>query len=243
MDQEKFIKACDTVIYSEVVREGIGTLSEKTLHAVLKNYFEPNTCNQEIKIGRHYADIYNGSEIIEIQTKQFNKLRNKLTAFLPEHKVTIVYPITHEKTLFWINEETGEVSKGRKSPKRGSKYYLFKELFYLKSFLNHPNLQFCITLVDVEEYRFLNGWSKDKKKGSSCSDRIPIRIQEEIIVGTGSYESLIPEDLTENFSSKDYAKSAKVPLRLAQTALNLLTEVNAVERVGKKGNLILYNRK
>lgn len=243
MNQEKFVKACDTVIYSEVVREGIGTLSEKTLHAVLKNYFEPNISNQEIKIGRHYADIYNGDEIIEIQTKQFNKLRNKLAAFLPEHKVTIVYPIAHEKILYWVNEETGEITKGRKSPKRGSKYQIFKELYYIKSYLNNPNLQFCITLVDLEEYRFLNGWSKDRKKGSSCSDRIPVRIQDEIIVGNSSYNTLIPEDLIENFTSKDFAKSAKVPLGLAQIALNILTEVNAVERIGKKGNLILYNRK
>ena len=116
-------------------RIGIGTLSEKTLHAILKNTYEPDEDKQEIPIGRFYADIYADGEIIEIQTAQFNRMREKLAAFLPEYPVTIVYPIAKEKWLLWIDEETGEIKEKRKSPKKGNPYIGFPELYKIKMFL------------------------------------------------------------------------------------------------------------
>ena len=73
------------------MRQGIGTLSEKTVHAVMKNYYAPDTDMHEIPIENFVADIYNGQEIIEIQTRAFNKMRRKLDAFLPLYPVTIGY--------------------------------------------------------------------------------------------------------------------------------------------------------
>lgn len=241
MNQNQFLTSCEKVINAEVTREGIGTLSEKTLHAVLKNYFEPDQNYHEIKVGKHYADIYNENGIIEIQTKQFNKLRNKLEVFLKDYRVTVVYPIPYEKMLYWVDEETGEVSKGRKSPKRGSAYAIFPELYKIKSVLNHTNIRFCIALVNIEEYRFLNGWSKDRKKGSSCNDRIPTMLVEEIYIDSKeAYRRFIPDSLPEQFDSREFAKAAKISISLAQVVLNILTEVNAVDRVGKRSRSILY---
>lgn len=99
-------------------RLGIGTLSEKTVHAIFKDYYEPDEDHQEIPIENYVADIYKDGEIIEIQTRQFNRMRGKLQAFLPLYPVTIIYPIPYEKWLIWIDEDSGELSKKRKSPKR-----------------------------------------------------------------------------------------------------------------------------
>ncbi|MCD7835299.1 MAG: hypothetical protein LUG83_01285, partial [Lachnospiraceae bacterium] len=79
---------------------GIGTLSEKTVHAVLKNYYTLNENNQEIPIGNYIADIFLDGKIIEIQTRQFNKLRDKLKSFLPIYPVTVCYPIPRENILY-----------------------------------------------------------------------------------------------------------------------------------------------
>ena len=95
------------------MRQGIGTLSEKTVHAVMKNYYAPDTDMHEIPIENFVADIFTGQEIIEIQTRAFYKMRRKLDAFLPLYPVTIVYPIPHIKWLSWIDEETGETSPKR----------------------------------------------------------------------------------------------------------------------------------
>lgn len=244
MNQELFQKACDQVINSSVLREGIGTLSEKTVHAVLKNYYEPNSNNHEIKVGRFFADVYNEYGIIEIQTRQFNKLRAKLTTFLKDYMVTVVYPVTHEKILYWIDDATGEISKGRRSPKRGNCYAIFPELYRIKMMLKNDNIRFCIALIDVEEYRVLDGWSKDRKKGATLRDRIPTKLVEEIYINSlDDYENFIPLTLKPQFDSKEFAKEAKIPKVTAQVTLNILTEVGAVVRVGKRGNSILYQRK
>ena len=99
IDERRFEAAREKVIGGGKVQQGIGTLSEKTVHAVLKNYYAPDTDMHEIPIENFVADIYTGSEIVEIQTRSFNAMRRKLDAFLPLYPVTIVYPIPHEKWL------------------------------------------------------------------------------------------------------------------------------------------------
>ena len=243
VDKERFDIVCDMVVNSVATRDGIGTLSEKTLHSVLKNYYESDSTKQEIKIGAKVADILNESGVIEIQTRQFNKLRGKLGAFLPDYPVTIVYPVASCKWLCWIDEITGEITPRRKSPKKGKPHQIFVELYKIKEFLNNPNLRIKIVMVEVEEYRFLNGWSKDRKKGSSCSDRIPIGLEEEINIETVSdYSKLIPDELPEKFTTKDYSKIAKVSVTLAQVSLNVMCSVGAINLVGKQGRLKLYER-
>lgn len=240
-DKEAFEKAKKKIIGIDRQRLGIGTLSEKTVHAILKNYYEPDEDRQEIPIENYVADIYADGEIIEIQTRQFNKMRNKLEAFLPLYPVTIVYPIPREKWLIWIDEESGELSKKRKSPARGNVYIAFPELYKIKMFLKDPNLRIKLVFLDMEEYRLLNGWSKDKKKGSSRYDRIPTELVEEVdITCLQDYMQFIPYELEEEFTSRDFARAAHINVQLAQTVLNILYHVGVITRTGKKGNQYLY---
>ena len=148
MDQKRFEEAKRKIIGVDRQRLGIGTLSEKTVHAIFKDYYEPDEDHQEIPIENYVADIYKDGEIIEIQTRQFNRMRGKLQAFLPMYPVTIVYPIPYEKWLIWIDEDSGELSKKRKSPKKGSTYQAFKELYKIKMFLKDPNIRFKFVLVN-----------------------------------------------------------------------------------------------
>lgn len=240
--EQRFEEAKKKIIGIDRQRLGIGTLSEKTVHAILKNYYEPDEDKQEIPIENYVADIYSEGKIIEIQTRQFNKLRGKLSAFLPLYPVTIVYPIPREKWLIWIDEESGELSKKRKSPAKGNPYTAFIELYRIKMFLKNPNLRLRLVLLDMEEYRLLNGWSQDKKKGSSRFDRIPTKLVEEIEIDClADYMQFVPYELSDSFTTKDFAKAAHIPVALSQTVLNILYYVGTVERVGKKGNFYLYS--
>lgn len=241
LDIERFESARNKVIGMERKRMGIGTLSEKSVHAIFKHYYEPEEDKQEIPIGRYVADIFTGSEILEIQTRQFNKMRDKLSAFLPEYPVTIIYPIPREKWLIWIDEESGELSKRRKSPKKGNAYLAFMELYKIKIFLRDPNLRLKLVLTDMEEYRLLNGWSNDRKKGSTRYDRIPIRLVEEVEVErVEDYMQFVPYEIIEPFTTKDFAAAAHIPASLAGIVLNLLHYVGTVKRIGKKGRAYLY---
>ncbi|BCN30015.1 hypothetical protein [Anaeromicropila herbilytica] len=243
MEKDRFDEVSKDMIASERQKNGIGTLGEKTLHAILKNYYEPKIENQEIRMNGYVADIVNEHGIIEIQTRSFDKLRRKLDVFLELQPVTIVYPIPYIKWLKWVDNETGEVQKPRKSTRKGTPYMIFPELYKIKSYLSHPNINLCIVMLNLEEIKILNGWSRDKKRGAEKVDRIPTEIVEEIMVTSRSeYLKLIPDELIEPFTSKDYKEATKLSLSVAQTALNVLYSVGAVKRVGKDGRLYLYER-
>lgn len=118
MDSLRFQKACEEVIGVKRERSGIGTLSEKTLHAVLKKYLEPHAENHEVPLGNYVADIIGENGVIEIQTGSFTPLRPKLEVLLDCTDVTVAYPIAEVKYMRWIDPETGEVSPPHKSPKK-----------------------------------------------------------------------------------------------------------------------------
>lgn len=241
MTKETFEQAKEKIIGKDRLRQGIGTLSEKTVHAVLKNAYAPDEDMHEIPIENYVADIYTGKEIIEIQTRQFNKMRDKLSTFLPLYPVTIVYPLPHKKWLIWIDEETGEMSSKRKSPLTGNPYMAFIEFYKIKSYLTDKNLRLKIVLMDMEEYRLLNGFGKDKKKGSSRYDRIPTDLIAEVeIERTEDYLQFVPYELGDNFTAKDFAKAAKIPLRLAQTTVHILHYVGVLTHTGKVGRSYCY---
>ena len=241
--KQQFHTICDEVINGIRTENGVGTLQEKTIHAVLKNFYEPDSSKQEQKIAGFVADIFTGQEIIEIQTRGFYKLRRKLEAFLPLYPVTIVYPVNHHKCLRWVNQTTGEVSKPRKSPKTGSALSIFPELYRIKMFLPHNNLKFHIVLLDVEEYRLLDGWSKDHKKGSSRNDGIPTDLYDIVTLETQSdFARLLPEELPEEFTSADLRQQLHCNKALAGVMLNILSHIGIVHKTGKIGNNIVYHR-
>lgn len=241
MSNERFRIACSNVIGREKTRNGIGTLGEKTLHAVLKDYFEPHKENQEIRVGKYVADIVGEDGVIEIQTRQFNKLLKKLEEFLEYCNVTVVYPVPCVKYLSWIDTETGEVTSRRKSPKKGTIYDAADELYRIKYTLDNPRFNLCICLLEIEETRYLNGWSKDKKRGSSRCDRVPTELCGEIYFRCpADYKAFVPEGLGEEYTSADFAKAAHIRRGTAQTVLNLLTYLEVVRRVGKRSNSYVY---
>lgn len=241
MDQKHFEEAIKMVVGAERIRAGIGTLQEKTLHAVCKYYYGPDESSHEILINGYVADLYTGTEIIEIQNGNFNKIRDKLEVFLAEYQVTLVYPIPHTKWLIWVDEETGELSKKRKSPVTGNAYRAFSELYRIRHFLGRENLRLRFPLIDMEEYRLLNGWSKDRKKGSVRYDRIPVALFDEVVIECREdYLLFLPYDLPEIFTTADLGKAAGIPRKTAGLVLNILLGLGILERIGKQGRFYLY---
>lgn len=240
-DKEKFKQACEKIIGRERDRGPIGTLSEKTLHAVLKNYFEPYTENHEIKLGSFYADVVGENGIIEVQTRNLYKLKEKLMYFLAVARVTLVFPLPRVKYVSWVNQETGEVSSKHKSPKKGKPADCFYELYGLKSLLKHPNLTVCVVMLDVCDYRNLDGWGTGNKRGSTRNDRIPLDICEEIYLRTPEdYLNLISFPLPAEFTTADFKEASGTPLPYASRAVNILYHMGLCEKIGKRGRSNLY---
>lgn len=243
MDKKRFEEIRDAAVSSGREGRSIGTYKEKTLHAILKDYYAPDKSMQEISVDGYVADIYTGQEIIEIQTANFNKMRAKLNCFLPNYPVTVEYPIARIKYLSWINEATGECSKPRKSPVKGSVYRAFVELYKIKSILSQENLCLCFPMLEVEEYRLLNGWSQDKKKGSCRYDRIPRALLDEIrLEKPEDYLRLIPENLPEPFTALEFGKAVGEKKQIAGIVLHVLNYLNVLERCENRGRFYTYRR-
>ena len=240
-DKERFSEACHALYGAVPSRNSIGVLSEKTLHSVIKRFIEPNEALQEVKVGGYFADIKNDDGIFEVQTRSLNRLRAKLTSYLEIETVTIVYPIPAVKRLTWIDAQTGELTSPRKSPKRGSYFDAFPELYKLDMLIANESLRVLLLMVDMDEYRYLNGWSADGKKGSTRHERYPIALAGSLLIATKEdYEGLLPSDLCSPFTSKDFASAARIRTRIAQTVLTVLSKRGAVQCIGKSGRLNLY---
>ena len=239
-NEDRFDRAIATVVTRRHENHGIGTLSEKTVHAVVKCYMEPDEDYHETPIDGYVADIFREDHVIEIQTGNFDKLRGKLQTFLPNYKVTVVHPIPAKKTLCWVDPETGEIVERRKSNKHGTPAMIFEELYRIRPFLKDPNLSIVILLIDMEETKLLDGYGPKKKKSATKYDRLPLGLVEEIhLDGPEDYRMLIPIEL-EHFTSAEYAKAAGIPKWDGSTAMQILFEMGVVERVDKRGNAYIY---
>lgn len=220
---------------------GIGTYKEKKLHIFLKHYFEPDTTHHEVPIDRKCADILNENGIIEIQTRSLNNLRSRLDSFLPNQKVTVVYPYSAVKWLCWLDPESGEISKRRKSPRKMTPLDSFYELYKIKHYLSHPNLSIYLIGLETEEIRLLNGWSDDRKKGSERLERYPLSIMHELhLKQLSDYTRLIPSNILSPFTSADYSRLAGVKPRYANMALNCLEYIGIIKNIGRDGRKKLY---
>ena len=223
-------------------RFNIGTYKEKTLHRVLKNYFEPDASFQEVPVEGFVADICNASGIIEIQTSGFASLQEKLEAFLPLYPVTLVFPMAKKKWISWIEPESAEIGKKNRSPKTGKLFDVVPEMIFIRKFLTHENLTVRAVLLEIEEYRMLDGRrSRSRKRGSTRYERIPVDLFEIYDFRTASdFTALLPFASDEVFTSKQLCTEMKYQGRAVSAVMRVLTDVGAIERVGKEGNAYLY---
>lgn len=243
---EKFDKILLQNDFNKDKKRIIGELSEKTLHHLIKNLFEDDITKQEVKINNYYADIYRDNEVIEIQTKQFNKLRDKLDFFLNDLKLNVhlVYPMFNDIYLYWVEKDTNKVIKGNKSPKKFNIIYAFYELYKIKNYLKHDNFTFSILVFDIDMYRYLNGYSKDLKRGTKCMDKIPKSLRYVYTFNNPSdYLLCLPDTLLETFTVKDIVKLSNVGSKYVYYMLNVLTSLDVLEVFGKSGRMNLYKVK
>ena len=220
----------------------IGTLNEKILHSVVKNYCEDNAAFQEVELSGFVADIFDGTRVCEIQTRNFYNLNKKLAVFLEDYDVTVVYPCAHVKHIVWVDPESGEIIKRNKSPKLGNGCEFLYEASRIRKLLGHPRLKFAIMLIDMDEYKLLNGYGKNKKNRANRMELRPIALFDVVNIES-KYDLLkiLPPDFPINeFRFKDFEKVMKMKDRKARFSLNALIEFGAVDIIGKDKNSYVY---
>lgn len=243
MERERFAASCAKIVGREYERNTIGILGEKTMHAVLKDFIEPDPSFHEKKVQGYVADVFRDGRITEIQTRAFDRLSPKLKAFLPFHPVTVVYPIPAVKYLSWIKED-GSVTPLRRVPKKGSFFDAGRELERILPYLAHPNLSVKLLLIDMEEYRLQNGWGRNGKRGAERHDRIPLALSDShLLSDADSFAALFPTTLSSPFTRKEFEKAIKGGPKNSLSLLHVLCEMGVVTQSGKRGNALLYEKR
>ena len=218
-------------------------MSEKALHAALKEWYARPGDRLEVPLDAYIIDIVRGDLLIEIQTRSFAAIRPKLAELVPGHPVRLVYPVAREKWIVKLNGDGQTRLSRRKSPKRGGYEHLFSELVSFPGLLAHPNFALEVLLIQEEELRRYDGRRAWRRRGWVTQER---RLLE--VVDRRSFQApadlarLLPAALTEPFTTAELAKALRRPRRLAQQMAYCLRELGLLQPVGKQGNARLYVR-
>ena len=241
---DRFIQAIERVRKNGKTVNGIGTYSESTLHAVLKNYYEPDPSRHELRLGKYVADIIGQEGIIEIQTHQLFRLKEKISNFLSVSRVSVVFPVIKDKYVVWSDAEAGKMSGKRKSTKHETVYTAVSELYPLREFILNPGFRFIVPIITAVDYKSFKRNKYGRKTDVHRLNCIPIDlIDEKFFICSDDYEYLIPADLPEIFTSADFAREARISKSSASNVLRLLYDAGVVVRTGKVGNAWKYSKK
>ena len=231
---------------------GIGTLREKRLHAALKLYVCPDKSCHEKPIPElapdntfpkadKVADVLTpDGHIYEIQTGGFCPLKRKLALYLAatDYDITVVHPVAFTKYLSWLDPADGTVLSRTRSPKHGKVTDIAGELYWLSDFIGNPRFSLQLVFLEIEEYRFKDGWSKDGKRGSSRYERFPTALCGTVTLSTPAdyAEWFLPPSLgTGAFTAADYAKASGIRGRASYGVLHLLVRLGVLAETDKIG--------
>lgn len=223
-------------------KEGVGGLSEKTLHRVLKAYLEPDSTYHEVEVLGKVADICRDGHIYEIQRASFSHLVPKLARYLGEYSVDIVHPIVAKKRIKWIDTDSGEISEGGRYFSYHSIYDTGRELFAISEFLLSRGLRVVLPFVKCDEYRYLDGKGKSGRIKASKIEMMPIDLLDQITLSKKEdYLIFLPEDLPDGFTADEYKKSIRSRSRYSYYCLRLLLSLGILRRE-KEGRAYRYFR-
>ena len=243
IDNTRFAEARFRVLGETYDKDGIGTYSEKSLHRILKLCFEPDESYHEIRVLGKIADVCRGEDIIEVQTRGFKRLKDKLEAFLPHHRVSVVYPLHYEKYIRTIDRESGVISERKKSPKKCRVYDAFYELYNIREFLSHKNFSLKLVFLNVEEYRYNGGSFAGRKTKKERVECVPNSIYDIIELNSKKdYEIFIPEGLSEEFCGADFSRAIAKRFKYGYSGIQILKSVGLIVEKQRAGNKIIYKR-
>ena len=243
MDKEKFTRARIRALEENGEGyQGIGRLSEKTMHRMLKLCYEPDESLHEIECFGSVADVKNDGGIIEIQRASLAYLIQKLERFLPHSPVTVVHPIVAKKRVRRLNTETGEITSSGRTVKGKTVFDSAFEIYKIRKFIGNEGFTLILLLLDCDEYKVHDPRARRGRGGDHRVECIPTDvIAEYILCDPTDYLALLPDDLADGFTAEEFKKSVKSRSRYAYYYLRLLVDLGLMTRE-KQGAKYLYSR-
>ncbi len=239
----------------------IGTLREKRLHAVIKRYLCEDVTAHEIPVRdllagedhppkntKMVADVLVDDHIYEVQTGGFYPLKKKLQWYL-EHtscEVTVVHPMAGIKYLSWIDPADGQVASRTRVAKRGRVKDVAKELYWLSDFLGDPRFSLRLLLLEIEEFRILDGYGKEKKLRASKYERFPTSLLGDVRLAESEDYAFyfLPDTLKDApFTAAEYTKATGIRGKAAYGMLHLMVRLGILTEGEKLGRSMTFLKK
>ncbi|MBN1992273.1 MAG: hypothetical protein JW953_06185 [Anaerolineae bacterium] len=221
----------------------IGSLNEKPLHAALKEWYAQPNDQVEVAVDGFVIDLVRGDLLIEIQTRSFAGIKQKLAKLVEQHPVRLVYPIAQEKWIVKLSDDETSQASRRKSPKRGALLEVFKELVSFPHLLPHPHFSLHVLLIQEEEVRRFDGRRGWRRRGWVTHERRLLHVVKQQLFETpAELQALLPGELAEPFTTAELALATGQPRWLAQKMAYCLRQMGTIEAIGKRGKAVLYTQ-
>jgi hypothetical protein len=219
----------------------IGLLNEKPLHASLKEWYRRDGDRVEVPLEGFVVDLVRDRELIEIQTRGFASIRNKLDRLLDLYQIRLVYPVAAQKWIVKLDGGGREVSR-RRSPKRGIAADVCAELVSFPSLLSHPNFTLEIALIEEDEVRRPDAQKGWRRGGFVIEERRLMSVLDTVqITSPADLVGLLPRDMPDPFTTADIADGLGRTRHLAQEVAYCVRVSGAVEVVGRDKRGVLYS--
>ncbi|HEY9754512.1 MAG TPA: hypothetical protein V6C97_05110 [Oculatellaceae cyanobacterium] len=217
-------------------------MTEHSLHQEIKTYLAIPGDRFEVPLGNYIIDILRDNLLIEIQTKNFSALKEKLQTLTKTHQVRLVYPLPERKTITCTAKDN-TVLYTRKSPRKGVLVDVFRELVMIPEVIGAENFSLEILFVDEEEIRCADGKGSWRRRGVSIKERRLLGVNSRVLFQNKTdFLKLLPNSLSSTFTSNELAAQAKITARVARQITYCYRKSGFLQVTGKRGNAFVYQK-
>ena len=250
-EELSFARLCHEELSRDKTRDGIGLLEEKRLHSVFKRWICDDFETHEQKVAgrgekprKFVEDVLTlEGEIFEIQTGDLYPMRKKVEFYMNEtdHKLTVVHPLIAKKQILWMHPQTGEITKAR-SPLREGPLHGIAQLKAFLPYLGTPRFSLILPAIEADEYRLLDGWGKNGKRGSHRYELLPRTLLEVYRLSTREdFLKFFPE-MPDEFTAKEFGKATRLGGYDLYDALAVFEGLAIIKKCGTRGRAALWRR-
>lgn len=188
-------------------------------------------------------DILRDGSIIEVQTANFSAIARKMRQLVTRHPVRLVYPVPRDLWIVKLPRDGADPPTRRKSPKRRDVVDVFAELVSFPELIAHPNFQLDVVLTEEETVWRYDSPKRWRRRGWITVERRLLAVHQTVsLCDRADYASLIPGTLPAQFLTSDLAVALGCRRHLAQQVAYCLRNSGLIDKVGARGNAILYAR-
>jgi hypothetical protein len=224
------------------ITTSIGILNEGHLHATLRaSYVEPGD-QLEARVDGYIVDILRDDLIIEVQTANFSAIARKMRNLVERRRVRLVYPIPRVRWIVKMPRTRADKPTRRKSPKHLDVIDVFNELVSFPELIGSPNFELDLVVTEEESLRKFDARRRRRRSGGWITiERRLLAVHDTIALrNSADYASLLPLALPPEFLTSDLAAALRRPRHVAQKMAYCLRNSGLIEKIGARGNAILY---